>query len=59
MEDWTLSKIEKDYTTVGSETTKAMIKKFIDLTWKLKPDLEDTFENIYYKSSFFFPCQSF
>jgi DNA modification methylase len=54
MEEWIAPIIEKDYKTLGSETTKAIIKKFIELTWKLKPDLDYTTEDIKNKKNFIY-----
>lgn len=40
MEDWRIPKIEADYTNIGTDTTKSIIKIIIDLTWKSKTNIE-------------------
>ncbi|MFX0175808.1 MAG: DNA-methyltransferase [Candidatus Hodarchaeota archaeon] len=49
IEDWNIPKIEEDYLTIGTDSTKSIIRKIIELTWKLKPNteipLEEDLEN--------------
>lgn len=40
LEDWSIPEIEADYTTIGTDTTKSIIKNIIELTWKFKPKIE-------------------
>ena len=41
MEEWQPPKIENEYVTRGSETIKGIIRKLINLTWKIKPNVSD------------------
>ncbi len=41
MEDWQPPTIENEYITMGSETIRCIIRKLINLTWKIKPNVSD------------------
>ena len=40
MEDWKPSRIELDYITIGTDTLRQILKKIINLTWKIKPNIK-------------------